>query len=114
MTDTTDNIAARLNKISMYTEQIPAIQQKLDATITAAKSLNGTIRDLASALNLRDDIHTKNIFKLSAENEALRELVGQLASDLDNIKEEVIQRITALKSQVAALHDLLPEAFDDD
>lgn len=107
------DITQRLQEISAYAEQIPAIQQKLDATINAAKNLNGTIRDLASALNLRDDIHTKSIATLAAENIELRRLVMQLTADLDTIKEELVNRISALKSQVESIHELLPGDAND-
>lgn len=103
------DIEAKLLEISAYAEQIPQIKDKLESTISAARNLNGTIRDLAAALNARDDVHTKSIARLSSETNNLRDLVTQLAKDLDNIRDDVLQKIAALRSQVAALHDLMPD-----
>ena len=107
-----EDIERKLLEIVGYAEQIPQIRIKLDNTISAARALNGTIRDLASALNTRDDVQTKAITKLNSESEVLHALVMQVASDLDTIRDDVLEKIAALRAQVAALHDLIPNIED--
>jgi hypothetical protein len=85
------------------------IIRKLDNLLIVTAALNSSMRDLAAALNIRDDIQTRSIGRLGDDQVDVHSILAILSKSLDDVKAEFYEKTVSLKSQILILQELLPK-----